>query len=294
MLAIDQPAPLLPPGGIDALVEAGLARRFAPAHVGLAMAVPLLGTVATAVPRVGWSDAITYVGADSAHLVDAVLRLAPHGDRAAELGTGTGLLAALLARRYRVVVATDVAADVALAAAVTLALNPAPEGHGAGAAVADVAAGLRPATFDLVAANAPWVPHDGFGTAPPLFANGGETGSELPRRFLVEGAALLRPGGVAVTLGLDTTLRDGRRPLQDVVTEPMAPATSHMLPTPHNRQRPNLLASMQRRKVDAARHGPAIDPGRTREPGDRRGAHRGRRCARPPPAGTGQPVVPDP
>ena len=79
--------------------------------------------------------------------------------------------------------------------------------------MADVAAGLRPGSFDLVTANPPWVPDLGIAIGEQgRFSRGGSTGFELPRRFLVEAAGLLAPGGVAVVLGLDVTWRDGSRP----------------------------------------------------------------------------------
>src|SRR5438270_401573 len=82
-------------------------------------------------------------------------------------GAGTGLHTAVLAQRYRVVVATDLSLRAARAARLTLALN----GLGAGAVVADVANGLRPRSFDLVTANAPWVPVAAEGGSTRLFAD---------------------------------------------------------------------------------------------------------------------------
>jgi len=136
----------------------------------------------------------------------------------------------------------------ALAADVTMALNPAPEGHAAGLAVLDVAGGLRSDAFDLLVANAPWVPHDESSelAAPAAYAFGGSTGAELPRRFLLEGATLLRAGGVAITLALDVELSDGRRPIRDTVEELGARGfATAVLPTPYNRSRQTLLEKMQ-------------------------------------------------
>jgi methylase of polypeptide subunit release factors len=205
--------------------------------------------------------------------VEAVLRLAPRGDRAAELGTGTGLLAALLGSRYRSVVATDLGASVAVAAALTVALNPVPEGHAVAIGRADVAGGLRPDSFDLVAANAPWVPLAVEAAAPrEIFAHGGESGVELPRRFLLEGAALLRAGGVAVTLALDVELEGGIRPLRAVGDELAAAGyVVTTLATPFNRERPHLVARMRERQpsITDATH-VAVVVARPRSPGDDR------------------------
>lgn len=264
-LAVGDPVPrgdlaaALAPGGTEALVDAGLA-ACSTTSVALAVTTPLLGGIPTAIPRIGWGDDVVYVGEDSAHLIEAALRLAPRGERAVELGTGTGLLAALLTSRYRAVVATDVAPSVALAAEITLALSPPPPPHAAMVCVADVAAGLRPASFDLVAANAPWVPYaegQPGSELPEVFAHGGATGVELPARFLREGSALLRPGGVAVTLALDVTLVDGRRPLRDTCAALAEDGfVVRMLPTPFNRERARLADVMRWRQplVDDAVH----------------------------------------
>ena len=78
--------------------------------------------------------------------------------------------------------------------------------------VADVSAGLRTGVFDLVVANPPWMPvHPD--AAPRVFAEGGATGFELPRRFAVEAAALLAPGGSAIVLMLDLTWSNLTRPV---------------------------------------------------------------------------------
>jgi methylase of polypeptide subunit release factors len=79
----------------------------------------------------------------------------------------------------------------------------------------DVARGLRPGAFDLVTANPPWMP-DLAGAAEPgalAYAEGGPTGFELPRRFVMEAASLLAPGGVSISLLIDSTWRDGQQPL---------------------------------------------------------------------------------
>jgi methylase of polypeptide subunit release factors len=160
---------------------------------------------------------LVYLGHDSVWLLEAVWKLATGGRRAVELGTGTGLLAAALAPRYGLTVATDILPTTAAVAALTFLLNPLSTGRLA-AVSADVARGLRPGSFDLVVANAPWVPAPapGVGGRPRVFADGGPTGQELPARFILEGSALLAPGGLGVTQCLDLTYDDGRRPLADL------------------------------------------------------------------------------
>jgi len=185
---------------------------------------------------------MVYIGPDSSVLVEAALRLAPGGDRAVDLGTGTGFLAAALSRRYRCVVATDVVRRAAEAARCTMMLNHRPPGHSWLTVQADVTSGLRAGSFDLVAANTPWVPASADADTPvSIYANGGRDGLELPARFLVEGAALLRPGGVAVLLALHVVRTDGARPLLELCgTLDRDGYTVAVVPTPINRTFPSL------------------------------------------------------
>jgi SAM-dependent methyltransferase len=196
-----------------------------------------------------------YAGPDSMLLAEATHVLAPSGERAAELGTGTGLLAAMLTRTYHFVVATDVVPRAAAAARLTLELNPRAPTFGAGAVVADIARGLRAASFDLVVANPPWVPTDG--ASPRVFADGGTTGVELPIRFMRAAARLLRPGGVAVVLALDVETQDGDRPIADVCTELSRDGRSCIVvATPIDRMLPELETKMRERQhlLRCARH----------------------------------------
>jgi release factor glutamine methyltransferase len=157
---------------------------------------------------------VAYLGQDSFWLLRAAWRLAPGGDVAVDLGTGTGYLAAVLLGRYRRVVATDVVAGTAAVAALTLAIN---EGGLGATLVGDVAAGLRPGCADLVTANPPWVPRPvGSDGDRVVFAEGGPSGTEVPMRFVQEGAGLLRPGGLALFQCLDVTHPNGARPLVKV------------------------------------------------------------------------------
>jgi methylase of polypeptide subunit release factors len=189
-----------------------------------------------------------YLGPDSGYLVDAARRLAPRGVRAVDLGAGTGLLASMLSATYETVVATDIVERVAAAADLTLALAERPSTHTAAAVVADVAAGLRTAAFDLVTANPPWVP-TGAGAARRVFADGGATGTELPCRVVREAAELLRPGGTAVVLALDVCCDGDRRPLREVCAELSAEGyTTSIVPTPLGRMLPDLEAQMRRRQ----------------------------------------------
>jgi methylase of polypeptide subunit release factors len=246
----------LPPGAVDELVRSGLGVEEGD-RLNLAITIVEIAGVLAVIPKHPWGDHVVYLGPDSAHLIEAAFRLARRGRRAADLGTGTGLHAALLGRRYETVVATDCEPSVVAAADLTLALNHFPPGHQVSVCLADVAQGLRPAAFDLVTANAPWVPLAENLDAPrELFAHGGATGVELPGRFLLEGASLLRPGGVAITLALDVTLGPSSREAL-APTRPLQAITAAlendgfavaMLPTPFNRQEPRLFEIMHKRQ----------------------------------------------
>jgi len=160
---------------------------------------------------------VVYLGHDSVALFEIVWAARGLGDRAADLGTGNGFLAAALATRYDHVVAADLSMRCVATAALVPVLNPHVRGRYT-AVQMDVTNGLRRGSFDLVTANAPWVPEtmgpDGpAGNASRRFAAGGPTGFELPRRFIDEAAELLAPGGRAFIACSDITFGDGRRPL---------------------------------------------------------------------------------
>lgn len=197
-----------------------------------------------------------YLGPDSGFLVEAARRLAPRGERAIDLGTGTGLLASILSVSYETVVATDIVERVAAAAHLTLALAERPSSHTAAAVVADLASGFRAAAFDLVTANPPWVP-TGVGAARRVFADGGATGTELPCRVLREAAELLRPGGTAVVLALDVCCDGDRRPVRELCAELSAEGyTTSIVATPLGRMLPDLEAQMRKRqpRIVTAQH----------------------------------------
>ncbi len=199
--------------GLDALLGAGAADRTEEG-VALRFALFAAGDVLAVVPRFSGPDPeLVYLGHDSFWLLRTAWRLAPGGDVAVDLGTGTGYLAAVLLQRYRTVVATDFLAGTAAVAALTLAIN---EGGYGGSVVSDVAGGLRRECADLVTANPPWVPSPPrHGRAGIVFAEGGPSGTELPIRFIQDGSALLRPGGLGLFQCLDVTRPDGARPLAD-------------------------------------------------------------------------------
>lgn len=176
------------------------------------------GDVLAVIPRPTCFDEVAYLGPDSKWLVEVACRLAPGGDRAVELGAGHGYLSAALSNRYRFTLATDLRPWMAAVAAITLAINLQ---AGAKAAVcsSDVAHGLRPGSFDLVTANPPWVPNRDETRPRRLFADGGPTGFELPRRFILEGSALIAPGGMGIFNCVDARYSGGRQPLVELIQE---------------------------------------------------------------------------
>lgn len=159
---------------------------------------------------------VVYFGPDSLVLFETVWAARGYGDRAADLATGNGFIAAALATRYDHVIAADLSPRCVSTAALIPVVNPHLRSRFA-AVEMDVANGLRAGSFDLVTANAPWVPEtEGPNGGPPrLFAAGGPTGFELPSRFIDAAADLLGPGGRAFIACLDIAFDDGRRPLHD-------------------------------------------------------------------------------
>jgi len=217
-LALGHPVPLGDLGrhDVDALVATGAAdvdaARLAPRFTLFA-----LGNVVVLVPTDGGDDpGRVYFGRDSLWLADYASRRARQGGAMADLGTGAGTVAALLAPHYDTVVGTDIVDRTAACAALTFALNPRADGSPAATAcLTDVSGGLASGAFMLVTGNPPWMPALDREVHGPqrVFAEGGTTGFELPRRFILEGASLLRPDGDMVMLAVDVTWANGDRPL---------------------------------------------------------------------------------
>ena len=199
----------------DGLITAGGADRNKEGAVALRFAV-LAGAGALAVlpKRYPETDRI-YVGPDSWVLLKHAWRFGLGGDRAVELGTGTGLVATFLTTRYERVIATDVLPAAVATAALSRQLLGAAGRSRLAVSVNDVAAGLASRSFDFVVANAPWVPSRSAGGQ--IFADGGPTGFELPLRFLLGGTDLLSDRGVMVLLCADLRFSDGRAPLMETL-----------------------------------------------------------------------------
>jgi len=201
---------------LAALVESGAGDIDDGGEVSLRFEV-LAGARALAIhPRAGLGGERVYAGPDSWILFTHVWRFGLGGTRALELGTGTGLVAGLLAQRYRGVVATDITDDAVATAQLSRHLLEPEVRSRLSVLRADVGDTLRSQSFDLVAANAPWVPSSA--AHGNVFADGGPSGSELPLRFLADGIRLLGPTGTLVLMCADLRFDDGRAPLHDALS----------------------------------------------------------------------------
>ncbi|MFG2749501.1 HemK2/MTQ2 family protein methyltransferase [Streptomyces xanthophaeus] len=112
-----------------------------------------------------------------------------------EIGTGTGALALLAARRGASVTAVDVSWRAVLTARMNAARRRLPVHvvHG------DFAAAVTGSRFDLVISNPPYVPAPGAGLpsrGPERAWDAGCDGRAVIDRICTSAAALLRPGGV--------------------------------------------------------------------------------------------------
>ena len=122
-VAADSVADVLGDDALEALAQAGaidldggtLAPRFS-----ILGARSLLAVLPKPLPDCG---DMVYFGPDSLWLLQCVWGLAVGGRIAVELGTGTGYIAAALATRYELTIATDILPTTAAVAALTFRLN---------------------------------------------------------------------------------------------------------------------------------------------------------------------------
>jgi SAM-dependent methyltransferase len=143
-------------------------------------------------------------------LAAAVRRWSPAGKRALDVGTGTGVLALVLARAGARVTATDLSPD-----AVACATDNAAR-LGLAAKVTAVEADLFPAgdaRFDLVVCNPPWLPNEAL---TPLEKAVYDPDATFLRRFLAGVAARLSAGGEAWLILSNLAERLGLRPEGEV------------------------------------------------------------------------------
>jgi len=203
--------------GADAVAALTRSGALAPVDDGLALTARIfpMRSVYSFLPLNTTGRDVVYFGPDSLALLECIWAARGYGDHAADLATGNGFIAAALATRYDHVVAADLSHRCVSTAALIPVVNPHLQARFS-AVEMDVASGLRAGSFDLVTANAPWVPEVVTPDGPPrLFAAGGPTGFELPKRFIDAAAELLAPDGRAFIACLDLEFDDGRRPLRD-------------------------------------------------------------------------------
>jgi release factor glutamine methyltransferase len=138
---------------------------------------------------------------ESELLVETALRLAPGARRILDVGTGSGAVAAALARELPAarVCASDVSADALAVARVNLARHAPRVVLWRG----DLLAPLRPAAFDLVVANPPYVADAELAGLEPevrdheprLALAAGPDGLAVLRALVAEAPRVLVPGG---------------------------------------------------------------------------------------------------
>jgi methylase of polypeptide subunit release factors len=134
---------------------------------------------------------------------EAVKRWPVAGKRALDVGTGTGVLALLLARAGAQVTATDLSPAAAACARENA------ERLGLADRIEVVEADLFPAgRFDLVVCNPPWLPHE---AVTPLDQAVYDPGGRFLARFLDGLAAHLAPGGEGWLILSDLAVRLGLR-----------------------------------------------------------------------------------
>jgi len=209
------------PQPVAALLETGAATITEESRFSLSFEVLSDGKAMAILPFLDSADDVSidsvYAGTDTWLLRDQAWKYALHGKRAIDLGTGTGLVAAFLTARYESVVATDINQRATQTAQLSRELLPETAKSRMHVVANDVAAGIHPGTFDFVCVNAPWVPaHRANGR---IYSQGGETGFELPRRFILEGTELLAPNGIFIALCAELSFTDGSNPLRELLDD---------------------------------------------------------------------------
>ena len=209
------------PPAARALIESGAALLTDDDQLSLAFEVISDGRAMAILPFLPPDGSVgldtVYAGPDTWLLRDRAWEYGLRGRRAADLGTGTGLVANFLTSRFDSVVATDINPRCTATASISRALLPESSRSRLQVITTDIAADLDTGSFDFVCANAPWVPEDSAHGR--VYADGGPTGFELPRRFITEGARLLASGGVLAVLCARLVFTDGRDPLGELLDE---------------------------------------------------------------------------
>jgi release factor glutamine methyltransferase len=160
----------------------------------------IIGTIQFCGRTLHVDDGVYVPRCQSEELARRASKLLPGtGGRAVDLCTGAGAIAAHL--MAEVPAATVLGVDIDERAVACARRN------GVVALIADLGNPLRPATFDVVTAVAPYVPTGELGLLPAdvqryeprLALDGGHDGLDLVRQIVVTAARLLRPGGWLLT-----------------------------------------------------------------------------------------------
>ena len=155
-------------------------------------------------------------------LVETALRRAAHARRILDVGTGSGAVAAALARELPR--ATVWASDRSLGALAVARANCARHAPGVGLLAGDLLAPVRGGSIDLVVSNPPYVSEADLAAVAPEVREfeprgalaAGVDGLAVLRRLVVDAARVLVPGGwllVEIGVGQATRVRvSSRRP----------------------------------------------------------------------------------
>ena len=137
---------------------------------------------------------------ETEHVIEAALAKIHPNDRVVDIGCGSGAIAVTLALECR---AEVWAVDISPAALSVALSNARRLGADVQFVGADLLTAFRPASFDVIVSNPPYVGlHEAKGMQrevrdfePHIALFGGETGAEVYEKIIVQSRDMLRPGG---------------------------------------------------------------------------------------------------
>ena len=198
---------------LERLVEAGLLVREGERVVS-AFVLQLLADLYVVSDDLRAGGEAVMGAAPSTKSLAALARPRVHAGRALDLGCGAGTLALAMAQKCDRVVATDVSERAVALARINVALNGLTN---VDCRVGDLFATVEGESFDLVAAQPPYIPRD-ESAGPTRFLFGGPRGDELSMRILRELAPHVAPGGIAFLMA-EWPVVEGDAPLDERIRE---------------------------------------------------------------------------